>query len=133
MEIEGLRGGIWQNTCSKLTKTIVQLLFTTASNSCKNSRLFFLLRVYVSFGVSTTGPLFGKLEKFRELASGSARPGASSSRPLNPSPARGKARKPVGADPSHSEDAVTIRMSYLESAEAEESAPGWKLQQHSLR
>jgi hypothetical protein len=24
-------------------------------------------------------------------------------------------------------------MSYLESAEAEESAPGWKLQQHSLR
>lgn len=39
----GRWGGIWQNTCSKLTKTSVRLLFTTVSNSCKNPRF---LRVF---------------------------------------------------------------------------------------
>jgi len=34
---------------------------------------------------------------------------------------------------THSEDAVTFRMSYLESAVTEDSAPGWKIRQHTLR
>jgi len=39
----GRWGGIWQNTCSKLTKTSVRLLCTTVSNSCENLRF---LRVF---------------------------------------------------------------------------------------
>lgn len=95
----GRWGGIWQNTCSKLTKTSVQLLFTTVSNSCKNLRF---LRVFCVVGEQHDRCL-GSWKTFaRSVKSGSARPGKSCSRPLNPSPARGKVRKPVGADPSRS-------------------------------
>ena len=69
----GLRVGIWQNTCSKLTKTTVQLLFTKASNSCKNLRLFYAC---VLFGVGTAAVWeVGKVSREHEVRLGSARPG----------------------------------------------------------
>lgn len=133
----GLRGGIWQNTCSKLTKTTVQLLFTKVSNSCKNLRLFYAC---VLFGVGTAAVWEVGTGKFREnVKSGSARPGPAQVARVHWTHHHSEREgtqtcwsrpEPVA---THSEDAVTFRMSYLESAAAEVSAPGWKMQQHSLR
>lgn len=133
MEDAGLWGGIWQNTCSKLTKTSVQLLFTAASNSCKNVRF---LRVFCVVQSSTTAVWeVRKLSREVDVRLGTARQKLLASTEPITSEREGTQTCWSRPEPvaTHSEDAVTFRMSYLESAATGDSAPGLKIRQHTLR